>query len=171
MELASDVRIREGSARCNYRKPDGSAFSWRSSAMHSETHRKGFFMGAVLGVVLVIAASLVLGGSQTHSRGDQAAQATKNAAQHKHDHATATAPVGDARDRGKLVAGKRTAGQPPVPVETPDIPRLPWKMVDGAKEFHLAAEHLKREFLPDVWIDVWGYNGSMPGPTIEAVEG
>jgi FtsP/CotA-like multicopper oxidase with cupredoxin domain len=79
--------------------------------------------------------------------------------------------VGDAKDRGKLVAGKRDGGVPPVPVETPDIPKLPWKMVDGVKEFHLTAEHLKREFLPDVWIDVWGYNGSMPGPTIEAVEG
>ena len=27
-----------------------------------------------------------------------------------------------------------------LPVETPDLPRLPWKMVDGVKEFHLVAE-------------------------------
>ena len=29
----------------------------------------------------------------------------------------------------------------------------------------------KREFLPDLFIDVWGFNGGMPGPTIEAVQG
>lgn len=139
--------------------------------MHPDTHRQRFFLGVVLGGVLAIAGSLVLGGSQTPSRGDQAAQEKKDAAQHKHDHAAATAPVGDPRDRGRLVAGKPAVGLPPVPVETPDIPKLPWTIVDGVKEFRLTAEHLKREFLPDVWIDVGGYNGSMPGPTIEAVEG
>jgi hypothetical protein len=44
-------------------------------------------------------------------------------------------------------------------------------MKDGVKEFHLHAEHVRREFLPGMFFDVWGYNGSMPGPTIEAVEG
>ncbi|MDX2059719.1 MAG: copper oxidase [Gemmatimonadales bacterium] len=80
--------------------------------------------------------------------------------------------VGSASDRGKLVPGFRAAGLAPVPVEVPDgPPKLAWKMVNGAKEFHLFAGHLKREVLPDVWIDVWGYNGSMPGPMIEVVEG
>jgi hypothetical protein len=37
--------------------------------------------------------------------------------------------------------------------------------------FHLRAEVFKREFLPGRAIDVWGYNGSMPGPTIEVNEG
>ncbi|MBA4190955.1 MAG: copper oxidase [Planctomycetaceae bacterium] len=36
-------------------------------------------------------------------------------------------------------------------------------MVNGAKEFHLYARHMKREFLPDQWFDVWGY-GAEPGP-------
>jgi FtsP/CotA-like multicopper oxidase with cupredoxin domain len=140
--------------------------------MHPETHRKRFFAGVVLGGVLAIAGSLVLSGSQTANSGDQTAQDKKDAAQPKHDHEhPASATVGSAKDRGKLVASNRAADLPPVPVETPDIPKLAWKMVDGVKEFHLTAEHLKREFLPDVWIDVWGYNGSMPGPTIEAVEG
>lgn len=138
--------------------------------MTHEPHRKRFFLGVALGAILAIAGSMVLGRGQSASSGDQATQDKKDAAQHKHDHAAVTAPVGDAKDRGKLVS-KRASGLPPVPVETPDIPKLPWKMVDGVKEFHLTAEHLKREFLPDVWIDVWGYNGSMPGPTLEAVEG
>ena len=74
-------------------------------------------------------------------------------------------------DRGKLTPGRRKSGLPPVPVEHPDVPKLKWEMRNGAKEFHLHAHHLRREFLPDQWFDVWGYNGSMPGPTIEANEG
>jgi FtsP/CotA-like multicopper oxidase with cupredoxin domain len=58
-----------------------------------------------------------------------------------------------------------------LPVETPDLPNLPWKMVDGAKEFHLIAEPVRVEFVPGRVVDVWGYNGTMPGPTIEANEG
>jgi hypothetical protein len=65
-------------------------------------------------------------------------------------------------DRGKLTPGRRKSGEPPVPVEHPDIGKLPWKMVNGAKEFHLYARHMKREFLPDQWFDVWGYGGE-PG--------
>ncbi|MBX9582968.1 MAG: copper oxidase [Gemmataceae bacterium] len=75
-------------------------------------------------------------------------------------------------DRWKLTPGRRKSGDLPVLVETPDNPtKLKWEMKNGVKEFHLRAGHLKREFLPNQWFDVWGYNGSMPGPTIEAVEG
>ncbi len=59
----------------------------------------------------------------------------------------------------------------PVLVETPDVPKLPWKWVDGAKEFQLIAEPVRRDFLPGKTVDVWGFNGSMPGPTIEINEG
>ena len=48
---------------------------------------------------------------------------------------------------------------------------LEWRMVDGAKEFHLVAEELEHEFAPGCKARCWGYNGSTPGPTIEAVEG
>src|SRR5207244_4603106 len=54
---------------------------------------------------------------------------------------------------------------------TPYGASLPWKIVDGAKEFHLVAEPVKREFAPGMVINCWGYNGQTPGPTIEAVEG
>src|SRR4051794_5701213 len=57
------------------------------------------------------------------------------------------------------------------PVVTPNGATLPWKMVNGAKEFHLIAEPVKREFAPGMVINCWGYNGLTPGPTIEAVEG
>lgn len=80
-------------------------------------------------------------------------------------------PVGSPTDRGKLVPGRRSADLPPVPVEIPDGSTLPWKMVRGAKEYHLVAEHVRQEFLPNQYFDVWGFNGSVPGPAIEAVQG
>jgi FtsP/CotA-like multicopper oxidase with cupredoxin domain len=48
---------------------------------------------------------------------------------------------------------------------------LPWRMRGGVKEFHLIAEPIEHEFAPGTKIKAWGYNGTTPGPTIEAVEG
>ena len=48
---------------------------------------------------------------------------------------------------------------------------LPFRMNDGVKEFHLVAEEVEHEFAPGSRARCWGYNGSTPGPTIEAVEG
>ncbi len=101
--------------------------------------------------------------------------------------------AGAANDRGKMTPGRRLASDPPVPVETPDSTKLKWVMKNGAKEFHLYAQVMKREFLPDQFFDVWSYGaepgpkgatsmpgmpgmakekeGSMPGPMIEVVEG
>jgi manganese oxidase len=58
-----------------------------------------------------------------------------------------------------------------LPVNSPDIPTLPYRLENGVKEFHLIAEPIKREFMPGYTFDIWGYNGSVPGPTIEVVEG
>jgi FtsP/CotA-like multicopper oxidase with cupredoxin domain len=57
------------------------------------------------------------------------------------------------------------------PVVTPNGATLPWKMVDGAKVFHLVAEPVRHEFAPGLVAECWGYNGRVHGPTIEAVEG
>src|SRR5437899_354183 len=54
-------------------------------------------------------------------------------------------PVGSPKDRGKLVPGNRAASLSPMPVMTPDLPKLEHKMVDGAKEFHLHIQPVKRE--------------------------
>jgi FtsP/CotA-like multicopper oxidase with cupredoxin domain len=59
----------------------------------------------------------------------------------------------------------------PVSVVTPDIPKLPYTMDGEVKVFHLVAEPVKRELLPGRVIDAWGYNGTCPGPTIEAAQG
>ena len=57
------------------------------------------------------------------------------------------------------------------PVAVPNGTKLPWKMVDGWKVFHLVAEEVEQEFAPGLKAICWGYNGSVHGPVIEAVEG
>jgi hypothetical protein len=86
-------------------------------------------------------------------------------------HAGLGGPVGSPTDRGKLVSGYRDASLPPVPIVAPDLKKLPWKMVGGVKEFRITAEPVRREFLPGWWMDTYGYNGDMPGPTIEVNQG
>ena len=67
---------------------------------------------------------------------------------------------------------KPTADQPYVRVVTPNGSTLPWKMVGGAKVYHLIAEEvLNHEFAPGLVAHCWGFNGQVHGPTIEAVEG
>ena len=59
-----------------------------------------------------------------------------------------------------------------LPVTVPDLPRLPYTMDGSVKVFHLTCDVVERFFVP--WkgpFNVWGFNGSMPGPTVEVVEG
>jgi len=55
-----------------------------------------------------------------------------------------------------------------VPIVTPNGSSLPFTVKDGVKEFRLVAEPVKREFAPGMTVNAWGYNGSTPGPTIDA---
>jgi hypothetical protein len=59
----------------------------------------------------------------------------------------------------------------PVLVETPDVPNLAYRMDGNVKEFHLIAEPAKQEIVPGRVVDLWGYNGSAPGPTIQVTQG
>lgn len=72
---------------------------------------------------------------------------------------------------GKLVPGFRTPADGPAPFIANDLDKLPWKLKDGAKEFHLVCQPVRREFLPGYSINLYGFNGSMPGPTIEIHQG
>lgn len=56
-------------------------------------------------------------------------------------------------------------------VEVPNGTKLPWKIVDGVKVFHLVAEEVAHEFAPGLKASCWGYNDAVHGPLIEAVEG
>jgi FtsP/CotA-like multicopper oxidase with cupredoxin domain len=58
-----------------------------------------------------------------------------------------------------------------VPVETPDLPRMPWTWDHGVKVFHLTCDVVRQPLTPWKTINAWGYNGSSPGPTVEVVEG
>ena len=79
-------------------------------------------------------------------------------------------------------AGSASAANPPgtagsayptgyQPVVVPNGTKLPWKMVGGVKVFHMVAEEIEHEFAPGLKAFCWGYNGSVHGPVIEAVEG
>ena len=66
-----------------------------------------------------------------------------------------------------------------VSVQTPGVTTLAGALTGGVREFHLVAEPVTI-MLPDMSdgmgmtgrpLNVWGYNGSMIGPTIEAIEG
>ncbi len=86
-----------------------------------------------------------------------------------------------------LLAPRRAQAEPPapsttpvastpsdgsyVPVEMPNGVKLPYVLDNGVKVFHLIAEPVKREFAPGMVVNCWGYNGSVPGPMIEVVEG
>ncbi|MET0341136.1 MAG: copper oxidase [Polyangiales bacterium] len=58
-----------------------------------------------------------------------------------------------------------------VAVVTPNGSTLPLRKVGGVKVGHLVAQPVQHEFAPGMSAECWGYNGTTPGPTIEAVEG
>src|SRR5262245_34030935 len=93
------------------------------------------------------------------------------AGQHeKHQHPPVT-PERESRSAAEKtskrpVTASKPAARGPL-VEMPDLSKMPWTLEDGVKVFHLIAEVVKREFLPGKVVDVWGFNGSMPGPLIE----
>ena len=58
-----------------------------------------------------------------------------------------------------------------LPVVTTDVGDLPFAMDGATKVFHLVAEPVKQTILPGKTIDLWGFNGSAPGPTIQVNEG
>jgi FtsP/CotA-like multicopper oxidase with cupredoxin domain len=56
-------------------------------------------------------------------------------------------------------------------MQSPDIPDLPFTLDGEKKVFRLVAEPIKRRIAPWKTLDVWGYNGSCPGPTIQVTQG
>jgi len=56
-------------------------------------------------------------------------------------------------------------------VLTPDLPSVPYTLENGVKVFHLTAEPVKRRIVPFKTMDVWGYNGTSPGPAIQVNQG
>ena len=96
--------------------------------------------------------------------GAATAQATAHT-QHVHEPAQAERP------RAIPAASSSTFSAGVVPVVTPDVPDMPWRLENGVKVFDVAVEHVRTEFLPGRIVDAWGFNGSIPGPTIQVNEG
>jgi FtsP/CotA-like multicopper oxidase with cupredoxin domain len=111
------------------------------------------------GAALLDRARLFLGGGEALAQSPHAG------------HGQPTAPGAPPTTRPPAPSMKRTGGLPYTPVVTPNVPTLPFRMNGGVKEFHLVAEPVEVEFAPGMKVKAWGYNGSSPGPTIEAVEG
>jgi len=105
-----------------------------------------------------------------------AGAATAVSAQHE-DHTAPPAPQAPVTTSRSVRASRETPiGGPQVlpgvaEVVTPDVPKMPWHIEDGVKVFNIVVEHVGTEFLPGRFVDAWGFNGSVPGPTIEVIEG
>lgn len=75
------------------------------------------------------------------------------------------------RDRHSMGSNRGPEQGANPPVITTDVGDLPYTMDNGVKVFELTAQVLQREIAPNKTIDVWGFNGSAPGPTIQVNEG
>ncbi len=104
-----------------------------------------------------------------------AGAATAASAQHKGHTPTAPAPPPQTSRPVRTIRDAPIGGSQILPgvaaVVTPDVPKMPWRMENGVKVFDIVVEHVRTEFVPGRIVDAWGFNGSVPGPTIEAIEG
>ena len=91
------------------------------------------------------------------------------AAQHVHPTPADPAPETPGGRKAPITAATIVPGVPAV--ETPDLPKMPWRLENGVKVFNIRTEAVRTEFVPGRIVDAWGFNGSVPGPTIEVVEG
>ena len=57
------------------------------------------------------------------------------------------------------------------PCITTEVGDMPFTMDGSTKVFHLTAQVLKQQIAPNKTIDVWGFNGSAPGPTFQVTQG
>ena len=82
-----------------------------------------------------------------------------------------TSPQPSTQVRVAPGANTSAGASSPVPVTTLDVADLPFTMDGGVKVFNLIAEPVKQVIVPGRTFDLWGFNGSAPGPTIHANEG
>ncbi len=59
----------------------------------------------------------------------------------------------------------------PTPVVTTDVGDLSFTMDGNVKVFHLVAQVVRQKIALDKTLDLWGFNGSAPGPTMQVNEG
>jgi len=74
----------------------------------------------------------------------------------------------------QTVSSVKPAISPAAPylsVVTTDVGDLDHTMDGSTKVFHLVAEVIRQKIHPDKTLDLWGFNGSAPGPTIQVSQG
>jgi FtsP/CotA-like multicopper oxidase with cupredoxin domain len=84
---------------------------------------------------------------------------------------TGSASATGQRQAARSHSAPGMAGRDYKPVIVPNGAKMPWKVVDGVKVFHMVAEEITHEIAPGLRVKCWGYNGFVHGPTIEVVEG
>ena len=77
---------------------------------------------------------------------------------------------GGESERSKRSSKKKSSVEP-VRMITPDVVDLPHEMDGNTKVFRLVAEPVKQKVVPWKTLEVWGYNGRCPGPTIQVTQG
>ncbi|WP_395790561.1 multicopper oxidase family protein [Aquimonas sp.] len=118
--------------------------------------------------LLIGASAGALGAASTAALASSAADTAAASVSTPSAEAGATRPAGS--EPAPSVANADATPRPGT-VHTPNGWSLPSRRVDGVREFHLVAEEIEHEFAPGSKAKVWGYNGTTPGPTLEAVEG
>ncbi len=58
-----------------------------------------------------------------------------------------------------------------VPVITTEVGDMPFTVDNGVKVFKLTAQVIRQQIAPNKTLDLWGFNGSSPGPTFQVTEG
>jgi manganese oxidase len=104
-----------------------------------------------------------------------AAAASTRTAYAQHVHPSPPPPPAGGGTSGETPALPLSPPQPldsdVVPVVSPDVPNMPWRLEGGVKVFDIRVGHVHTELVPGRALDGWGFNGSIPGPTIQVVEG
>lgn len=121
--------------------------------------RRLFFRRAILGSVAAGATRLLA----------EPAARDQSQGQHAHSAKHAAASRNSPRSTTTTVASSSAGAM--LPVVTPDVPHLPYILDGAVKVFNLIAEPVRTEIVPGRVMNAWGYNGSIPGPTIEVVQG
>jgi FtsP/CotA-like multicopper oxidase with cupredoxin domain len=123
----------------------------------SGTRRRFFHDAAFLGAGFFGLAETLRAGTAANE-----GQTTREMEQGRHH-----SPYGHHKKKEVVRAGP----DPFLPMVTPDLNDLPYQLDGGVKVFNLIAEPVKRKIAPFKTIEAWGYNGSLPGPTIQVQQG
>jgi manganese oxidase len=101
-----------------------------------------------------------------------AGAASAHTAYAQHVHPTTPSPPEAARpEQPAMPVPPYEFGPGIVPLVSPDLPNMPWRWENGVKVFEIRVEHVRTELIPGRAMDGWGFNGSVPGPTIQVTEG